>query len=127
MKEFMLLIRSEAGAKENFSPEQHREFVTKCEVYIEKLTKQGNLVAAQPLKKEGKMITSAGGSWKESTFAEAEEIIVGYYHILANDLKAAIAIAKENPEFVYNSTARVEVRVIKMKEEVTGFTYPSAT
>jgi len=34
MKEFMLLIRSEAGAKENFSPELHREFVSKCEVYI---------------------------------------------------------------------------------------------
>jgi len=73
------------------------------------------------------MITSAGGSWKESTFAEAEEIIVGYYHILADDLAAAIALAKENPEFVYNNTARVEVRAIKMKEESTGFTYPSAT
>ena len=49
---------------------------------------------------------------------------MGSYHIRANDLEDAIAIAKGNPEFAYNVTASVEVRPIKMKGESTGFEYP---
>jgi len=51
-------------------------------------------------------------------------VIVGYYHIKANDLDQAIAIAKGNPEFEYTHTARIEVRPIKMKEETTEYLYP---
>jgi len=57
-------------------------------------------------------------------FADGKEVIVGYYHILANDLDDAIAIAKGNPEFAYTTTARVEVRPVKMKELTTGYVYP---
>lgn len=39
----------------------------------------------------------------------------------------AIAIAEGNPEFEYGTTARIEVRPIKMKEESTGFVYPKTT
>ena len=74
--------------------------------------------------REGKMISGSKGLWKETTFTESKEVIVGYYHILANDLEDAIEIAKGNPEFEYTSTARIEVRPIKMKEETTGFVYP---
>jgi hypothetical protein len=51
-------------------------------------------------------------------------VIVGYYHILAEDLNHAIALAKGNPEFEYGTTARIEVRPVKMKEESTDFVYP---
>jgi hypothetical protein len=36
----------------------------------------------------------------------------------------AISIAKRNPEFEYGTTARIEVRPIKTKEEGTGFVCP---
>ena len=49
---------------------------------------------------------------------------VGYYHILANDIDEAVAMAKENPEFEYVLSASIEVRPIKMKEEKTDFVYP---
>ena len=49
---------------------------------------------------------------------------VGYYHIFANDIKEAIEIAKENPEFEYVPSARIEVRPVKMKEEKTEYVYP---
>jgi hypothetical protein len=39
-------------------------------------------------------------------------------------LDDAIAIAKDNPEFEYVSSATIEVRPIKMKEQETGFVYP---
>jgi len=124
MKEFMLLIRNEADSKTTFSPEQDLAFLKACQVYLEGLKSNGNLVSAQPLVREGTMISGDNGSWHEGAYSETTEVIVGYYHIMANDLDEAIAIAKGNPEFAYTTTARVEVRPIKMKEESTSYVYP---
>jgi len=124
MKEFMLLIRNESDSKSQFSAEKNQQFLKACEHYIADLTKQGKLKSAQPMVREGKMLSGSKGVWKETPFNESKEVIFGYYHILANDLDEAIAIAKGNPEFEYTSTARIEVRPIKMKEETTGFVYP---
>ncbi|MGZ3750814.1 MAG: YciI family protein [Mucilaginibacter sp.] len=124
MKEFMLLIRNEADSKSAFSAEQDQAFLKACEVYIEKLKQNGNLLRAQPLVREGRMISGSDGVWNEGPFSESKEVIVGYYHILANSLDEAIAIAKGNPEFAYTTTARVEVRPIKTKEVTTSYVYP---
>ncbi|MFZ1081858.1 MAG: YciI family protein [Candidatus Kryptoniota bacterium] len=123
MKEFMLLIRNEIDHQENWPPEQHRQFLKKCEEYIGSLTKEGKLKSAQPLVREGKIISSQKGMWDDKPFNESKEVIVGYYHVLAADMDEAITIAKRNPEFEYGTTARIEVRPIKMKEESTGFVY----
>ena len=125
MKEFMLLIRNEIDHQAAWPPERHKQFVEKCMIYIEGLTKAGKLKSAQPMVREGTMVSGSKGAWKEGPFNEHKEVIVGYYHILANDLNDAIAIAKQNPEFEFGKTARVEVRPIKMKEENTGFVYPN--
>ena|SRR5258708_11497883 len=124
MKEFKLLIRNQEDSKASFSPELNRQFLKACEVYIENLKKNNKLISAQPLVREGKMISGGPGEWKESPYNETNEVIVGYYHILANDLDDAIAIAKGNPEFVYTTTAKIEVRPIKIKEESTSYIYP---
>ncbi|PSL46518.1 hypothetical protein CLV51_103498 [Chitinophaga niastensis] len=124
MKEFMLLIRNEGDQKTGLSPEQHQLFLKDCEIYIEKLVKKGALISAQPLIREGKMISGTPGAWKEGPYHEGSEIIVGYYHVLAEDIEAAIAIAKGNPEFAYSKLAKIEVRPVKMKEASTGFEYP---
>jgi hypothetical protein len=124
MKEFMLLIRNEIDHQASWSPEKHQQFLKKCEDYIGNLTKEGKLKSAQPLVREGRIISGSKGAWKEGPFNESKEVIVGYYHIVAEDLNDAIAVAKRNPEFEYGSTARIEVRPIKTKEESTGFVYP---
>jgi hypothetical protein len=125
MKEFMLIIRNEIDHQATWSPEKTEQFLKKCEMYISNLTKAGKLKSAQPMVREGKMISGSKGAWKEGPFNEAKEVIVGYYHILAEDLNDAVAIAKGNPEFEFGTTARIEVRPIKMKEEKTGFVYPT--
>lgn len=127
MKEFMLLIRNEIDHQASWSSEQHQQFLKKCEDYIDQLTKEGKLKSAQPLVREGRIISSLKGAWKEGPFNETKEVIVGYYHILAEDLNDAIGIAKRNPEFEYGTTARIEVRPVKMKEESTGYVYPKVT
>jgi hypothetical protein len=110
MKEFMLLIRNEIDHQASWSPEKHQQFLKKCMDYIDILTKEGKLKSAQPLVREGRIISGSKGAWKEVPFNETREVIVGYYHILAKDMNDAIAIAKGNPEFEYGTTARVEVR-----------------
>jgi hypothetical protein len=126
MKEFMLLIRNGNDSKSAFSPEQNQAFLNACMVYIERLKKNGNLKSAQPLVREGKMISGSNGAWKDGPYNESKEVIVGYYHILAKDLDEAVSVAKGNPEFEYTTTARIEVRPIKMMEESTSYIYPKA-
>lgn len=123
MKEFMLLIRNDGDGKADLSPEQLQQFLKACQVYIETLIKNGSLKNAQPLVREGKMISGTPGAFKDGPYNESKEVIVGYYHILAKDLDEAIAIAQGNPEFAFIKGAKIEVRPIKTMEESTGFEY----
>ena len=123
-KEFMLLIHNQMDHLSHLSPEEGQRFLKDCMDYINDLMKQGKLKAAQPLIKEGKIISGSKGSWKDGPFNETKEVIVGYYHVVANDIDEAIAIAKGNPEFAYTSTARIEVRPIRTVEQKSGFVYP---
>jgi len=125
MKEFMLLIRNEIDHQASWSPEKTEQFLKECSVYIGDLTKRGKLKSAQPLVKEGKIISGSKDAWKDGPFNETKEVIVGYYHIVATDIDEAAEIAKENPEFKYGVTARIEIRPIKVKEQMTGFVYPN--
>ncbi len=126
MKEFMLLIRNEVDHQAAWSAEKTQQFLEDCSVYINNLVKEGKLKSAQPLVREGKIISGSKGTWKDGPFNETKEVIVGYYHILAEDIDEAIEIAKRNPEFEYGATARIEVRPVKVKEETTGFVYPES-
>lgn len=124
MNEFMLLIRNRLDHQWVWAPEQHEAFLKKCETYITELKNGGKLISAQPLVREGKIIAGITGARKELPFNEREEVQVGYYHILADDMDEAVEIAKRNPEFEFGTTARIEVRPIKTKEKTTGFVYP---
>lgn len=124
MKEFMLLIHNDANSKLTFTPDREKDFLDACRVYIEDLKKNNQLISAQPLIREGVMLSGHEGHWEKAPYRESKEVIVGYYHIKADDLDQAIAIAKGNPEFKYTHTARIEVRPIKMKEEATEYVYP---
>ena len=126
MKEFMLLIRNQGDQKSAMSLAVHEEFLKSCETYIIMLKKEGKLIAAQPLAREGKIVAGSKTGWKETPVDAKKEIQVGYYHIFAEDMDDAIAIAKRNPEFEYGTTASIEVRPIKTAEQTTGYVYPKS-
>ncbi|WP_268849396.1 YciI family protein [Flavobacterium aestivum] len=126
MKEFMFYIRNEKEAKNSLTAEQHLAFIKKCEDYIGILKNKNRLIAAQPLIREGVVISKTNEEWEEKNIEKDTEVQVGYYHILASDIDEAIRIAKDNPEFEYVSSASIEVRPIKTKETETGFVYPKS-
>jgi hypothetical protein len=126
MKEFMFFIRKQGNRKETLSSDTHQKFLKSCELYIDQLKKEGKLISAQPVEWSGEIISSVDREWNKIPFNESQEIIGGYYHILAKDIEEAIALAKGNPEFEFNPKTRIEIRPIKLKEETTGFVYPVA-
>lgn len=126
MKEFMFLIRNQIDHQVEWTTEIHQSFLKKCELYITNLKNENKLISAQPLVREGTIISGTSGAWKEVPFNETREVQVGYYHIFAENMDDAISIAKRNPEFEFSSTARIEVRPVKTKETTTGFNYPKS-
>lgn len=124
MQEFMFYIRNAKDAKLSLTESEHLTFIKRCEVYINALKKENKLIAAQPLIREGVIISKAANNWNEKNISYDKEIQVGYYHIRALDINEAIKLAKENPEFEYVPSASIEVRPIKTKEIETGFEYP---
>src|SRR6476469_828976 len=125
MKEFMFFIRKQSDSQITLPPDKHQQFLKGCEAYIGKLKKEGKLISEQPIERDGDIISCSNNVWNDVPFNETKEVIGGYYHILAEDLSEAIAIAKANPEFEFNPDTRIEIRPVKMKEETTGFVYPT--
>src|SRR5450432_4514232 len=125
-KEFMLYIRNAGDAKAALTPDEHLAFIKKCEVYIGRLKTEDKLIAAQPIVRGGFIVSKNENGWKSIAVDPTKEVQVGYYHIRANDIHEAIAMAKDNPEFEFVPSASIEVRPIKMKEEQTNFVYPNS-
>jgi hypothetical protein len=117
MKEFMFFVRTEGDHLANMSSEEQQKHVQKIGAYIGNLMKEGKLKGAQPLEMEGKIIQGKKGVFKDGPFNESKEVIVGYFHILANDLQEAIEIAKANPMF-QDVDGRIEVRPVKSMEGI---------
>jgi hypothetical protein len=122
-KEFMFYIRNEGDAKASLTSDEHFAFIKKCETYIERLKAEGKLIAAQPIIRDGLVVSKNKNGWQTINIDPGKEVQVGYYHIVANDIDEAVAIAKENPEFEYVSSASIEIRPVKLKEEKTEFIY----
>jgi hypothetical protein len=112
MKEFMLFVRTEGDHLARMSPKEQQEHVTKIGNYIGTLMKEGKLKGAQPLDMGGTIVHGNKGVFKDGPYSESKEVIVGFFHILANDLREAMKIAKANPLFEVTK-ASIEVRPIK--------------
>ena len=70
MKEYMLLIRNHADHQANWSAEPHQQFLKACEEYIGQLKKEGKLKIAQPLIREGKMVSGTRDAWEYGPYSE---------------------------------------------------------
>ena len=125
MNEYVLRVLNKGDHQKDWSDERHREFVRKCEAYIGGLQSRGRLRSAQPLVKEGAILSMGADGWNVRRLDVAGEIQTGFYFVRADNLQDAIEIAKGNPEFEYSATARVEVRPLKAEEVSTGFVYPA--
>jgi hypothetical protein len=107
--EYMLLFRGTDWDKD-LSPEEIQKVMTQWANWLDRLTREGKVTAAQPLANEGKIVSwKRGHTIADGPFAESKEAIGGYF-VLQVGADEAIEIAKQCPALRYG--VNVEVRPI---------------
>ena len=107
--EYMLLFRGAQWDKD-LSPEEIQRIMGRWNGWLERLTVQGKVKAAQPLERDGKIVSGKGRTVADGPFAESKEAIGGYFLLQLDDFNEALEIAKECPALEYGVT--VEVRPV---------------
>ena len=75
------------------------------------LMQNGTMVAADPLLPSGKLIIGSGKKVMDGPYTAQGEQVGGYLIVNANDLDAAVEIAKGCP--IFKEEGKVEVRPIQ--------------
>ncbi|MFI5171543.1 MAG: YciI family protein [Chitinophagales bacterium] len=116
MKEYLLLFRGGDARRvdQQQSPEAWQEHMQKWNEWMQSLAGQGKLSGAQPLGKEGKVVSGNGKTVTDGPFIEGKEIVGGYLICKADSFDEAVVIAKNCPIFEHDGI--VEVREIQSLE-----------
>jgi hypothetical protein len=108
--EYLLLFRGDAWYN-RLSPEELQKAMSQFKAWFDRLTEEGKLKAAQPLVRDGKIVSGKqGGVVSDGPFAESKEAIGGYFLLAASSLEEAIAVAKSSPSLEYGT--QIEVRPV---------------
>ncbi|HEX2852625.1 MAG TPA: YciI family protein [Opitutaceae bacterium] len=109
---FLLLFRN-AGPEthEHLSPEQRLEMTRKWNDWYEGLAARGKVQHARPLALNGRVVMGEGGHRvTDGPYAEAKEVVGGYFFLNVADIDEATEIAKGCPGLSVGLT--VEVRPV---------------
>ncbi|HET9227166.1 MAG TPA: YciI family protein [Thermoanaerobaculia bacterium] len=89
------LVISRGQWDKDLPPETIQEAIDRFYAWADRLIAEGKMKAGQRLAREGKLVSKKAVT--DGPFAEAKEVIGGYWHFLANSLDEAAALAAENP------------------------------
>jgi len=89
------LVISRGQWDKDLSPEKIQDAIDRFYVWHDRLVAEGKMKAGQRLAREGKLVSKH--TVTDGPFAEAKEVIGGYWFFLATSLEEAAALAAENP------------------------------
>ena len=113
MEKFMLIFHGGELQEDQQTPENMQLSMGKWMAWIDKLAKEGKYDSGEPLMPGGKIISGASKTVTDGPFAEAKEIVGGYFIVNAADYNEAVAICNDYPD--YENGGKVQVRhVMKM-------------
>ena len=108
--EYLLLFQGKAWWN-SLSAEELQKVMDQVKAWFERLTGSGKLKAAQPLAREGAIISGRNGRVvADGPFAESKEVIGGYALVQVNSLNEAIAIARSCPTLEFDM--QIEARPV---------------
>ena len=113
MAQFMLLLHESPNDLAGFSPEEIQRVIGEYTAWREKLAAEGKLAGGLKLKDEGgRLLRRNGGAVQvvDGPFAEAKEVVGGFFLIEAADYDEAVEISKGCPHLVYSRS--VELREV---------------
>jgi len=111
MEKFVYLFKGGVDNSQTQSPEAMQAHMQKWGEWMQKLTKDGNMLGVDPLHPEGKRVSGTKKVVTDGPFAETKEVVGGYLVINANDLNHATEIAKGCP--ILEVDGQVEVRQVR--------------
>lgn len=93
LREFLVISRGQWDAAR--TPQEIQSAIDRFYTWHDELVAQGRMKAGQRLAREGKLVTRQ--TVLDGPFAEAKEVVGGYWFFYAEDLQAAAALAAQNP------------------------------
>ena len=114
MPNYLLLLHEQPSDFSSFSPEQIQAVIEEYMAWSRKLASDGKLVGGQKLTDEGgRQLSGYNGDFRVSDgpFAEAKEVIGGFFSVSAADYDEATEISKDCPHLKYGG--RIELREIE--------------
>ena len=115
MSKFMLLLYDRPSDWANVTPEELQRIVEEYSAWGRSLAERGKLSSSMKLKEEGgKQLVGRNGSTvvRDGPYAEATEVIGGYFAIEAANYDEAVSIARSCPHLKYSG--RIEVREVDL-------------
>jgi hypothetical protein len=113
MPKFLLLIHDDPKEDMVMTPEQLREAIGRYRAWSQMLAEKGHLVDAAKLADEGGRVLARSGSGvrvDDGPYAEAKEILGGYYLLEAKDYAEVVELAKGCPTL--QGKGRVSLRML---------------
>jgi hypothetical protein len=99
------LILSRGQWDKDASPDDIQGAIDRFYAWYDRLVSEGMIGPGHRLTREGKVVSRQAA--KDGPFAEAKEVVGGYWFIRANSLEEAARIAAENPCLAYGLTCEV--------------------
>jgi len=93
LSEYLVISRGQWDRDK--SPEQIQKAIDDFYVWHDQLVREGKMKSGQRLTREAKFVSRHGVT--DGPFAEAKEVIGGYWFFLAGSLSEASALAAQNP------------------------------
>ena len=114
MPNYMLLLHEQPMDYSQVSPEQIEAVISEYVAWRKKIEAEGKFVGGEKLKDEGgRQITAINGQMRvtDGPYAEAKEVLGGYFMITATDYNDAVEISKGCPHLKYGG--RIELREVE--------------
>lgn len=115
MAQFLLLLHETPADFAAISPEQIQGIIQEYSAWAEALRRQDKLVGSHKLKDDGgRQLTRRDGKLRvtDGPYAEAREVVGGYFLVRAKDYDEAARLAEGCPHLKYGG--RIEVRQIDL-------------
>jgi hypothetical protein len=115
MAQFMLLLHENPSEFADLTRKQMESVIAEYQAWGQRLASEGRLVASHKLTDDrGRHLGKRGSEIlvTDGPFAEAKEVLGGYYIVKAASYDEAVEIAKSGPHLRYNG--RIEVRKVDL-------------
>lgn len=111
MAEYMILMRENDRAWSRFPPEEQQRLLQQYYDWVGELRAKDVFRDGNPLGYSGsRLLRAVDGEIVDGPFAETKEVLTGYFLIEAEDLEAALAIARGCPALGHGEV--VELRPV---------------